>query len=120
MDHAQNATGQLESLAMGEYPVRAKAMVLALERRWRHAHELGPGACLEHTRCGRMVLVGMGNENPAYARAGRSEYRFDVSTDLRSGIDHRDIAADAQKIGIGAGTGHETRIGSRDAPNLWR
>ncbi len=77
---------------------------------------LGAGALLEARGAGRVVLVGVGEHDPADAVAAAAGDGIEVLVVGWARIDHRDLV-DAHEVGVGAGAGHDPGVGGEDAPH---
>ena len=92
---------------------------LPLPARRPEGQDLGAGALLEADGAGGVVLVGVGEQDPADAVAAAAGDGVEVGGVAGTGVDDRDLV-DADQVGVGAGAGHHPRVLGHDAPDHGR
>ena len=80
------------------------------------AQKTGTGKLGQLMGRGRMISMGMGDQNPAQSPRADALQGIDVFGNSGTGIDHRQFAFPHQ-IGIGTGAGHASAIGRGHAPH---
>ena len=71
--------------------------------------DLGAGALLEARGAGRVVGVGVGEQDPADAVAAAAGDGVEVGVVVGPGVDDDDLV-DADQVGVGARAGHHARV----------
>ena len=95
---------------------RAVEPDLALALAAVERQDLGPGPLLEAHGAGRVVLVGVRQQDPADAVAAAARDRVEVLGIARAGVDHCDLV-DAHEVRVGPRTRHDPRVAGDDPPH---
>ena len=84
-----------------------------------NARTSAPVRLLQAGRAGGVVLVGVGEQDPADAVAAAAGDGVEVGVVAGPGVDDRDLV-DADQVGVGAGAGHHPRVRCHDAADHGR
>ena len=105
-----------EALAVGQDAIGLEGRILILGIAGDAAQHLGSGALPQFVGRGRMVLVGVRDQDPADRARRRLQNSLDVRCEAGARIDDRPFVARpaAHQIGVGARAGHHAAVVGAD------
>ena len=114
----ESAVVGVQAAPAGSAP-RSESVAPGLRGRRRGRTErqyLGAGGVAQPSRQGRVIEVGMGDENPPQPVSGSLEQGGQVGVVVRAGI-HQYQAVVAEQVGVCARAGHKAGVRSDDSPD---